>query len=103
MEVFVDFGLFELLAVAGIALIARKVYSKRWLALAFLILSLVAPIVLVIFVNEGLIRWIAVICLATALVNVSLIFLLIRRWDMSSLLDKQPASSPKLSGSKQSL
>jgi len=103
MEVFVDFGLFELLAVAGLAIVARKVYTRRWLALACLILSLVAPIVLVFITNEGLIRWVAVVCLATSLVNASLIFLLIRRWDMSTLLDKQPALSPKLSGTRQSL
>lgn len=92
MEVFVDFGLFELLAATGLALIARKIYTKRWLTYACLILSIVAPVFLVIFVNEGLVRWIAVICLATALVNVSLIFILIRRWDMSTLLEKQPAA-----------
>ena len=90
MEVFVDFGLFELLAAAGLAIIARKVYTRRWLALTFLILSMVAPLLLVFFVHEGLLRWIAVICLTTALVNVSLIFLLIRHWDMSTLLDKHP-------------
>ena len=33
MEVFVDFGLFEVLAAAGLAIIARKVYTRRWLAL----------------------------------------------------------------------
>lgn len=103
MEVFVDFGLFELLAATGLAVVARKVYTRRWLAVACLILSLVAPVVLVFIINEGLIRWIAVICLATSLVNVSLIFLLIRRWDMSVLLAKQPASSPESSETKQSV
>jgi Kef-type K+ transport system membrane component KefB len=91
MEIFVDFGLFELLAVAGLALIARRVYTKRWLAFGFLLLSLITPIVLVIF-NEGWIRWIAVVCLATALINVSLILSLIQNRDMTTLLDKKPAS-----------
>lgn len=91
MEIFVDFGLFELLAAAGLALIARRVYTRRWLAFGFLLLSLTTPVVLVLF-NEGLIRWIAVVCMATALINASLIFLLIQRWDLSTLLDKQPAS-----------
>ncbi len=95
MEVFVDFGLFEILAATGIAIVAKKVYTKRWLALACLILSLVAPLAMVFFVHESLIRWIAVVSLATALVNASLIFLLIRRWDMSTLLAKQPLSSSK--------
>ena len=93
MEVFVDFGLFELLAAAGLAVIARRVYARRWTTLAFLTLSLLAPILLVFFAHQNLLRWIAVICLATALVNASLVLLLIRRWDMSTLLDKQAASS----------
>ena len=93
MEVFVDFGLFELLAATGLALIARRVYTRRWSTATFLILSVAAPIVLLFFVGENFVRWIAVICLATALVNVSLIFLLIRRWDMSMLLAKRSASS----------
>jgi Kef-type K+ transport system membrane component KefB len=96
VEIFVDFGLFELLAAAGLAFIARRVYTRRWLAFGFLLLSLITPVVLVIL-NEGLIRWIAVACLATALVNVSLILSLIQRWNMTTLLDKQPASeSPRV-------
>jgi hypothetical protein len=91
MEIFVDFGLFEILAATGIALVARKIYTRRWPGFAFLIVSVVTPIFLVFFATEGLARWIAVICLATALVNVSLIFMLIRRWDMSILLDKESA------------
>lgn len=94
MEVFVDFGLFELLAAAGLAAVARKVYVKRWLRLVFLVLSLMAPAALVFITKEGLARWIAVGCLATSLVNVSLIFLLLRRWSMATLLSKQPAPSP---------
>jgi len=86
MEIFVDFGLFEFLAATGLAIIARKIYTRRWLTFACLIISVLAPIALVFFVHEGLIRWIAVISLATALVNVSLIFLLVRRWDLSKLL-----------------
>lgn len=95
MEVFVDFGLFEILAATGLAIVAKKVYTRRWPAFACLILSLMAPIALVFLVHESLIRWIAVVDLATALVNVSLIFLLIRRWDVSTLLAKQPSSCSK--------
>jgi len=95
MEVFVDFGLFELLAAAGLAIVARRVYTRAWPALSCLILSLIAPVILVFITKEGLTRWIAVICLATALVNVSLIFILMRRWDMSVLLAAKPTAALK--------
>lgn len=88
MEVFVDFGLFEVLAAAGLAIVARRVYMRRWSTLTCLILSLIAPVLLVFFAHESLLRWIAVLCLATTLINCSLIFLLIRRCDLSLLLNK---------------
>jgi hypothetical protein len=88
MEVFVDFGLFEVLAAAGLAIVARRVYMRRWSTLTCLILSLIAPVLLVFFAHESLLRWIAVLCLATTLINCSLIFLLIRRCDLSMLLHK---------------
>jgi hypothetical protein len=47
--------------------------------LTFLVLSLTAPAALILITHEGLIRWIGAICLATALMNASLIFSLIRR------------------------
>ena len=92
MEIFIDFGLFELFAAAGLAIVARRVYMRRWSTLTCLILSLVAPLMLVFFAHESLLRWIVVICLATTLINCSLIFLLIRRWDMSMLLAKSASS-----------
>lgn len=95
MEVFVDFGLFELLAAAGLAIVARRVYMRRWSTLTCLILSLIAPVLLIFFAHESLLRWIAVICLATTLINCSLISLLIHRWDMSMLLDKSAPSTKK--------
>jgi hypothetical protein len=92
MEIFLDFGLFELLAAAGLAFVAKNVYSRRWLGLPFLVVSLIAPATLVFMIHEGAARWIAVVCLATALVNASLIFMLIRRWGMTTLLIDEPAS-----------
>lgn len=100
MEVFVDFGMFELFAAAGLAFVARKIYTRRWPALACALLSLTAPVVLLFLTDEGLGRWVAAVCVATSLINVSLIFLLIRRWDMATLLDK-PLSSSKLSAPRQ--
>src|SRR5689334_12244685 len=89
MEVFLDFGLFELLAAAGLAAVARRVYARRWLGLTFLLLSLIIPAALVFITHEGLVRWIAVGSLATSLVNASLIFSLIRHRSMTALLIEQ--------------
>ena len=94
MEVFVDFGLFELLAAAGLAAVAKRVYARRWLALVFLVVSLMAPAALVFITHEGLVRWIAVGCLATSLVNASLIFSLIRRWSTITPLIEHRAAPP---------
>ena len=93
MEVFIDFGLFELLAAAGVAFVSRKIYTRSVPAAACLLLSLIAPAALLFISKEGLARWVAAVCLFTTLVNVSLIFSLMRRWDMSTLLEKPPPPS----------
>jgi hypothetical protein len=92
MEIFIDFGLFELLAATGFAFIARKIYTRRRLGLGFIIVSLIAPIFLVFFATEGLAKWIAAACLATTLVNGSLIFMLLQRGNISALLDKNQSA-----------
>ena len=94
MEVFVDFGLFELLAAAGLAVVTRKIYSRRRLGLACLGLSLIAPLALVFVAHEGWGRWLAVICLVTSLVNASLIFSLIRRGNLIAILIEQQTAPP---------
>lgn len=69
MEIFIDFGLFELLAATGVAAVAKKIHERpfsRWTAI---VLSVAAPAVLVFVTSTETSRWIAAIALATSLVN----------------------------------
>lgn len=73
MEIFVDFGLFEVLAASGVAALGRAIYARptaRWIAL---VLSVAAPAALVFLASGELARWIAAVALGTSLVNLSFI------------------------------
>jgi len=73
MEIFVDFGMFELFAALGLAALGKAIYRRAWLAFGFVAASVVAPLIL-IFIGAGeLPRWLAAIALGTALVNASVI------------------------------
>ena len=91
MEPVLDFGLFELLAASLLAWSARSIYSRRYIAVAFLALTLLAPAVLAAFPQGGAARWLAVVCLATALVNAAALFRLLRTGSLSALLRKPPS------------
>ena len=73
MEIFIDFGLFELIAAIGLAALSRFVYSKKVLGIAFLVISIAAPVMLLIMSSGSAQRIIAILCVATTLTNAAVV------------------------------
>src|SRR4051794_13475381 len=73
MEVFLDCGLFELLAVVGLGVLARAIYSRRIVGIAFLALSAAAPLVMLAMVSGTRLRWAGAVSAVMALVNVGVV------------------------------
>jgi len=96
MEIGVDFGLFELLAIAGLAWLARFIFRRRWLSVAFLMCSAAAPIALWFLVDGEWPRWLAVACLGAAAIHITVIAQLMRRFDVGQLLESPLAGEGEL-------
>jgi len=73
MEVFFDFGLFEIMAALGISLVARTVYSRRLARVLFPVVSVALPCLLVFLADTEPLRWLAAACLVTVLINLSVV------------------------------
>ena len=89
MEIFVDFGLFELLIALGLASASRTIFSHRRLAVLFLIWSALAPIAVLVVVRTELVRWLAVASLVPALINVAALVAVMRRHNLAELLSQR--------------
>lgn len=57
MDPLPDFGLFELLGAAILGRVARKVYSRPTLGLGFLLLSVAAPVAIIVLGRGELTKW----------------------------------------------
>jgi hypothetical protein len=73
VEIFVDFGLFELLAVSGIVMLARAIHRRPLTRRIVLALSVLAPAAVVLLVSDQTVRWIAAVALGTSALNTSFI------------------------------
>jgi hypothetical protein len=102
MEIFADFGLFEVAAVLGLGALARAVYSRRLWGSFVLLLSVAAPLALMVLAREEPLRWLAAVALGTALVNATVVLGAMRTgsvpWLVSNALGRRahPPLAPPL-------
>jgi len=95
MEIFVDFGVFELVAAISLLAVARQVYSHRVFGALFLVASVASPAASTFISTNGEMRWLTAASLGTALVNAAVILAVLQRGDLPALtVPRRPKTKP---------
>ena len=85
MEIFVDFGLFEVIVALGISALARRIYARSMVRIVFLLVSVFAPGAVIFLGDTEQVRWLGAVCLATALVNLSVVLGALQKGEVPTL------------------
>jgi len=73
--------------------LSRRIYSSRILAICFLMTSIITPALLLFLAPGTVQKWIAIVCMATSLVNVSVVAAVLQTGKVPAL--KLPQSMRK--------
>jgi hypothetical protein len=98
MEIFIDFGLFELIAAVGLSALANKVYTHALWRIVVPVLSVVAPVAMILMASTEALRWLGALCLATTLINLCVVIAVLQRGEVPKITLAQHRPAKKALG-----